>query len=82
MQDRHFRLSTPDTHNISRKIRAKAVNPIREGLNGDPLVWPKEAGAPKLLQDLVDQLALAIDGTQTVEQSLENAQGSWDKALT
>ena len=61
---------------------AKAVNPIREGLNGDPLVWPKEAGAPKLLQDLVDQLALAIDGTQTVEQSLENAQSSWDKALT
>ncbi len=24
----------------------------------DPLVWPKEAGAPKLLQELVDQLAL------------------------
>lgn len=64
------------------KVVTKAIGPIREGLNGDPLVWPKEAGAPKLLQDLVDQLALAIDGTQTVEQSLENAQSSWDKALT
>lgn len=62
------------------KVVTKAVGPIREGLNGDPLVWPKQAGAPKLLQDLVDQLALAIAGTQTVEQSLENAQNSWDNA--
>jgi hypothetical protein len=45
-------------------------------------VWPKEAGAPKLLQDLVDQLALAIAGSQTVEQSLGNAQSSWEKSLT
>ncbi|BBY17681.1 ABC transporter substrate-binding protein [Mycolicibacterium litorale] len=62
------------------KVVTKAVDPIREGLNGDPLVWPKQAGAPKLLQDLVDQLALAIAGTQTVEQSLEKAQASWDSA--
>lgn len=62
------------------KVVTTAVDPIREGLNGDPLVWPKQAGAPKLLQDLVDQLALAIAGTQTVEQSLENAQNSWDNA--
>ena len=59
------------------KVVTAAIKPIREGLNGDPLVWPKQAGAPKLLQDLVDQLALAIAGTQTVEQSLENAQKSW-----
>ena len=63
------------------KVVTKAVGPIREGLNGDPLVWPKEAGAPQLLQGLVDQLALAINGNQTVQQSLENAQSSWDKAL-
>jgi ABC-type glycerol-3-phosphate transport system substrate-binding protein len=62
------------------KVVTGAVDPIRQGLNGDPLVWPKQAGAPKLLQDLVDQLALAIAGTQTVEQSLEKAQASWDSA--
>lgn len=64
------------------KVVTKAIEPIRDGLNGDPLVWPKAAGSPKLLQDLVDQLALAIDGTQTVDQSLENAQNAWNKALT
>lgn len=64
------------------KVVTAAVEPIREGLNGDPLVWPKQAGAPKLLQDLVDQLALAIAGTQTVDQSLENAQKSWESAAT
>ncbi|MFS0899116.1 ABC transporter substrate-binding protein [Mycolicibacterium litorale] len=62
------------------EVVTAAVDPIREGLDGDPLVWPKQAGAPKLLQDLVDQLALAIAGTQTVEQSLQNAQASWDSA--
>lgn len=64
------------------KVVTKAIAPIREGLGGDPLVWPKAKGAPKLLQDLVDQLALAITGTQTVEQSLENAQKSWESAAT
>jgi ABC-type glycerol-3-phosphate transport system substrate-binding protein len=59
-----------------------AIEPIRQGLHGDPLVWPKAKGAPKLLQDLVDQLALAIAGTQTVEQSLENAQAGWENAAT
>lgn len=62
------------------QVVTKAIDPIRAGLNGSPLVWPKQAGAPKLLQDLVDQLALAIDGTQTVEQSLDNAQKSWESA--
>lgn len=64
------------------EVVTAAVGPIRQGLHGDPLVWPKGKGAPKLLQDLVDQLALAIDGTQTVEQSLENAQRSWESAAT
>ncbi|RZT18461.1 carbohydrate ABC transporter substrate-binding protein (CUT1 family) [Mycobacterium sp. BK558] len=62
------------------KVVTKAIAPIRQGLGGDPLVWPKQAGAPKLLQDLVDQLALAISGSQTVEQSLDNAQRSWENA--
>jgi multiple sugar transport system substrate-binding protein len=64
------------------EVVTAAVEPIRAGLNGDPLVWPKQAGAPKLLQDLVDQLALAIAGTQTVDQSLENAQSSWESAAS
>lgn len=64
------------------KVVTAAIDPIRQGLDGDPLVWPKQAGAPKLLQDLVDQLALAIAGTQTVDQSLENAQKSWESAAT
>lgn len=64
------------------KVVTKAIAPIRQGLNGNPLVWPKDRGAPKLLQDLVDQLALAIAGTQTVEQSLENAQKSWENTAT
>ncbi|WP_307787057.1 ABC transporter substrate-binding protein [Mycolicibacterium mengxianglii] len=64
------------------KVVTGAIEPIRDGLNGHPLVWPKQAGAPKLLQDLVDQLALAIAGTQTVDQSLENAQKSWESAAT
>ena len=63
-------------------VVTRAIEPIRQGLVGKPLVWPKQKGAPKLLQDLVDQLALAIAGTQTVEQSLENAQGSWENAAT
>ena len=64
------------------KVVTKAIGPIRQGLGGDPLVRPKQAGAPKLLQDLVDQLALAISGSQTVEQSLENAQRGWESAAT
>jgi multiple sugar transport system substrate-binding protein len=64
------------------KVVTGAITPIRDGLNGHPLVWPKQRGAPKQLQDLVDQLALAIAGTQTVNQSLENAQKSWESAAT
>jgi ABC-type glycerol-3-phosphate transport system substrate-binding protein len=64
---------------------AKAAGPatevIRGALGGHPLVWPKDAQAPKLLQDLVDQLALAIQGTQTVTQSLANAQSGWERAI-
>ncbi|WP_028936097.1 ABC transporter substrate-binding protein [Pseudonocardia spinosispora] len=63
------------------KASAPATEVIREGLTGSPLVWPKDKLAPKLLQDLVDQLALAIQGTQSVDQSLSNAQSGWERAL-
>ena len=55
----------------------KATDVIREGLEGSPLVWPKEAGAPKKLQDLVDQLALALQGKQDAKTALEKAAESW-----
>jgi ABC-type glycerol-3-phosphate transport system substrate-binding protein len=75
---RHSVLDSP----AYAKASAPATNVIRAGLNGNPLVWPKDKQAPKLLQDLVDQLALAIQGTQSVEQSLANAQRNWQRALT
>lgn len=58
----------------------QATDVIREGLSGEPLVWPKEAGAPGLLQDLVDQLALAIQGEQEPQESLDKARETWEKA--
>jgi ABC-type glycerol-3-phosphate transport system substrate-binding protein len=59
----------------------KATDVIREGLQGDPLVWPKQAGAPKALQDLVDQLALAIQGDEEPQAALDKAAESWEKAI-
>lgn len=58
-----------------------AVDVTREGLSGDPLVWPKSPAAPQLLQDLVDQLALAIQGEQDVETALGRAQTAWEQGL-
>ncbi|WP_432512673.1 ABC transporter substrate-binding protein [Kineococcus sp. SYSU DK001] len=59
----------------------KATDVIREGLDGEPLVWPKEQGAPKALQDLVDQLALAIQGETEPQAALDKAAENWQKAL-
>jgi ABC-type glycerol-3-phosphate transport system substrate-binding protein len=64
------------------KVSAPATDVIRAGLEGNPLVWPKDRNAPKLLQDLVDQLALAINGSQTPAQSLANAQAGWERATS
>jgi multiple sugar transport system substrate-binding protein len=64
------------------KVSAPATDVIRAGLEGNPLVWPKDKNAPKLLQDLVDQLALAINGSQTPAQSLANAQAGWERATS
>jgi len=73
---RHSTLASPDY----AKAAGRATDVIRGALDGHPLAWPKDAQAPKLLQDLVDQLALAIQGTQTVRQSLANAQATWERA--
>lgn len=62
------------------KVSAPATDVIKAGLTGDPLAWPSDRNAPKLLQDLVDQIALAVQGSQTVDVSLANAQASWEKA--
>jgi ABC-type glycerol-3-phosphate transport system substrate-binding protein len=44
-------------------------------------VWPKTPSSPKILQTLVDQLALAIQGKQTAKAALEQAQQSWEQEL-
>jgi ABC-type glycerol-3-phosphate transport system substrate-binding protein len=54
-----------------------ALDLIQSGLEAPPVVWPKDASAPKNLQSLVDQLALAIEGKQDAETALKNAQASW-----
>ncbi len=56
-----------------------AYDTIRQNLSGDPLVWPKQPAAAKALQDLVDQLALAIQGDKDVPAALQSAQESWEK---
>ncbi|WP_028921214.1 ABC transporter substrate-binding protein [Pseudonocardia acaciae] len=63
------------------RAAGRATGVIRDALAGHPLAWPKDKRAPKLLQDLVDQLALAIQGTQSVERSLATAQQNWERAL-
>ncbi|WP_432502544.1 ABC transporter substrate-binding protein [Kineococcus arenarius] len=59
----------------------EATDVIREGLEGEPLVWPKQAGAPKALQDLVDQLALAIQGEREPQAALDEAAENWQREL-
>lgn len=55
---------------------------IRQSWKTSPVVWPRTPDAPKLMQNLVDQLALAIQGKQTAKESLATAQQSWEKALS
>ncbi|PRY17191.1 ABC transporter substrate-binding protein [Kineococcus rhizosphaerae] len=63
------------------KAAGIATETIREGLDGDPLAWPSQQGAPKALQDLVDQLALAIQGKTEPQAALDEAAKSWEKTL-
>jgi ABC-type glycerol-3-phosphate transport system substrate-binding protein len=56
-----------------------AFDLIRAGLDADPAVaWPKDAAGPQNLQQLCDQLALAISGEQTARTALRNAQAAWE----
>ncbi|MFE9763939.1 ABC transporter substrate-binding protein [Streptomyces sp. NPDC005808] len=56
-----------------------AFDLIRAGLDADPAVaWPKDAAGPQNLQQLCDQLALAIAGEQTARTALRNAQAAWE----
>ncbi|MCI9886937.1 extracellular solute-binding protein [Micrococcales bacterium 31B] len=75
------RASVLNSAEFAQAVGAPAVTQaIRDGLGGAPLVWPSTAAAPQQLQDLTDQLALAIQGKQSVQQSLENAQTAWESA--
>jgi len=59
---------------------APATEVIATGLRGDPLPWPTDVQSPKRMQDLVDQLALALSGSQDVETSLSKAQEAWERS--
>jgi multiple sugar transport system substrate-binding protein len=54
-----------------------AYDLIRAGLEGTPMVWPHGAADPANLQNLVNELALAIEGTQSATTALRNAQNAW-----
>ena len=69
-------LDAPGYAEVSAPITAT----IAAGLRSDALVWPRDREAPKKMQDLVDQLALALDGSQDVRTSLGNAQRSWERS--
>ncbi|KPH97545.1 hypothetical protein OK074_6463 [Actinobacteria bacterium OK074] len=64
------RSCSPDSHKV-----------VRTGLAGDPLAWPTVPQAPALLQPLVDELALGLQGKQSARTALGNTQKSWEKAL-
>ncbi|MFJ6738202.1 ABC transporter substrate-binding protein [Streptomyces sp. NPDC091279] len=65
-----FRTYSPDSYEV-----------VRTGLAGDPLPWPTVPGAPQLLQTLVDELALGLQGKQSAKESLQNTQKAWEKEL-
>ncbi|MEU0948543.1 sugar ABC transporter substrate-binding protein [Streptomyces canus] len=50
---------------------------IRSGLQGTPLIWPKGAFDPDNLGQLVQQIALAIEGKQSAVTALRKAQADW-----
>lgn len=54
-----------------------AVDAIRAGLDGTPMVWPRDRNAQTNLQNLANQLALAIGGQQDAATALRNAQKEW-----
>ncbi|MFE4669900.1 ABC transporter substrate-binding protein [Streptomyces sp. NPDC056716] len=56
-----------------------AVELIRSGLRGTPVVWPKGPADPANLQLLSDELALAVAGGQTATRALRNAQAGWQR---
>ena len=65
-----FKKASPDSYEV-----------VRTGLAGDPLPWPTVPQAPQLLQTLVDELALGLQGKQSAKQALENTQRAWTKKL-
>lgn len=65
-----FRTYSPDSYEV-----------VRTGLAGDPLPWPTVPKSPQLLQTLVDELALGLQGRQSAKASLQNAQRAWEKQL-
>lgn len=71
-------LDAPGYAEVSAPITAT----VAAGLRSDALVWPKDRDSPKKMQDLVDQLALALDGSQDVKTSLKKAQQAWEASAS
>ncbi|MFI0773190.1 ABC transporter substrate-binding protein [Streptomyces sp. NPDC021212] len=65
-----FKKASPDSYDV-----------VRTGLAGDPLPWPTVPKAPQLLQSLVDELALGLQGKQSAKTALEKTQASWAEQL-
>ncbi|MGW2328417.1 ABC transporter substrate-binding protein [Streptomyces sp. NPDC001700] len=65
-----FKKASPDSYDV-----------VRTGLAGDPLPWPTVPKAPQLLQSLVDELALGLQGKQSAKTALEKSQTAWVKQL-
>jgi len=61
-----FKKASPDSYDV-----------VRTGLAGDPLPWPTVPKSPQLLQGLVDELALGLQGKQSAKKALENTQRAW-----
>ncbi|RNG24516.1 ABC transporter substrate-binding protein [Streptomyces botrytidirepellens] len=61
-----FKKASPDSYDV-----------VRTGLAGDPLPWPTVPKSPQLLQRLVDELALGLQGKQSAKKALENTQQAW-----
>jgi multiple sugar transport system substrate-binding protein len=55
------------------------VDLIRAGLDGTPMVWPKDPNARNNMLGLANQLALAMAGKQDARTALRNAQASWER---
>lgn len=76
----------PDRQSGLNSEKYKAFQPLVQPLLADgalenSLAWPTAAYAPKLENALTDELALALAGSKTPEQALEDAHKTWTEII-